>query len=149
MTCRLDSKRMCAHGERHGRPPRSPGPLSAACTRNATAPISVASRAEGGRSRPETMTAHAAWLGGVSCTCQHQQGMSESPERERGERRHGHAHGRCGRFERSRAPSMLLLLLLLLPPLLLLLLAGWLGANTLLRSSASARGAAGAVTYTR
>ena len=35
---------------------------------------------------------------------------------------------------------MLLLLLLLLPPLLLLLLAGWLGANTLLRSSASANG---------
>ena len=44
------------------------------------------------------------------------------------------------------APSLLLLLLLLLPLLLLLLLAGWLCANTPLRSAARARGAAGAVT---
>ena len=43
-------------------------------------------------------------------------------------------------------PSLLLLLLLLLPLLLLLLLAGWLCANTPLRSAARARGAAGAVT---
>ena len=80
MTCRLYNTHMCAHGERRGRSPRSPGPRSAACGRNVTAPISVASRAEGGRSRPETMPAQAAWLGGVSCTCQHQQGTSELPE---------------------------------------------------------------------
>ena len=44
------------------------------------------------------------------------------------------------------APSLLLLLLPLLPLLLLLLLlAGWLCANTPLRSAARARGAAGAV----
>ena len=76
MTCRLYNTHMCAHGKRRGRPPRSPGPLSAACRRNATTLINVASRADGDGSRPETMPAHAAWLGGVSCTCQHQQGTS-------------------------------------------------------------------------
>jgi len=57
----------------------SPGPAQPHADATVTAPISVASRAEGGRSRPETMPAQAAWLGGVSCTCQHQQGTSESP----------------------------------------------------------------------
>jgi len=47
------------------------------------------------------------------------------------------------------APSLLLLLLLLLPLLLLLLLAGWLCANTPLRSAARVVGAAGAVIWTR
>ena len=42
--------------------------------------VRAASRVDGGSSWPETVPAHAAWLGGVSRACQHQQGTNESPE---------------------------------------------------------------------
>ena len=81
ITCMLYKTHESAHDELRGRLPRSLGPAQ---RRMRTQRDGASQRhlcAEGGSCWPETMPDQSASLGGVSCTCQHQQGTSESPER--------------------------------------------------------------------